>query len=123
MDFCDPGQLTQPVTIESQPAGGTDSFTARTWSTVATVWASVKPARSSEPVAADRLQQMLTHTVLVRWLPALAVPLDSAQWRVRFNDRRSGQAHVLDIIGPGRDVSHKGRWIVFDCMEGGADGN
>lgn len=122
MDFYDPGQLNQPVTIEAQPTGGTDSFTARTWSTVASVWASVKPARSSEPLAADRMQQFLTHTVLVRWMPALAVPLDTAQWRVRYTDRRSGQQHVLGIVGPGRDVSHKGRWIVFDCVEGGADG-
>lgn len=124
MDFYDPGQLNQPVAIEQQ-ADPADSFTAQAWSAVVTgnVWASVKPARSSEPVQADRVQQVLTHTVLVRWQPALAVPLDSAQWRIRYTDRRSGLQHVLGVVGPGRDVSHKGRWIVFDCVEGQADGH
>ena len=37
MDFYDPGQLRQPVTIEAQPSGGVDSFTALTWSLVGVV--------------------------------------------------------------------------------------
>ena len=123
MDFYDPGQLNQPVAFQSQPAGGVDSFTAPTWSLVANAWASIKPARSGEPVAADRMQQMVTHTVLVRWAPALAVPLDSAQWRVTYTDRRSGVAHVLAIVGPGRDVGGQGQWLVFDCAEGLTNGN
>lgn len=122
MDFFDPGRLNQPVAIQAQSAAA-DSFTARTWSTVAAVWASVQPVRSAEPMQAEQVQQVLTHTVLVRWMPALAVPLDSAQWRVVYTDRLSGQQHVLGIVGPGRDVSHKGRWIVFDCVEGQADGH
>lgn len=123
MDFYDPGQLNQPVTIEQQAAPA-DSFTAQAWTpVVSAVWASVKPARSSEPMQADRVQQVLTHTVMVRWAPALAVPLDSAQWRVLYTDRRSGNLHILGIVGPGRDVSHKGRWMIFDCVEGQADGH
>jgi head-tail adaptor len=122
VDFYDPGRLNQPVRIEQQPTEA-DSFTARTWSLVAQVWASVQPARSGEPLRADQVQQVLTHTVMVRWAPALAVPLDSAQWRVVYTDRRSGLQHVLGIVGPGRDVSHKGRWIVFDCVEGLTDGH
>ncbi len=123
MEFYDPGQLRQPVTIEAQPSGGVDSFTTMTWSLVVTSWASIKPSRSSEPVAADRMQQAVTHTVLVRWLPALAVPLETAQWRVRYTDNCTGSTHVLAIVGPGRDVGGKGQWIVFDCMEGLTNGN
>ena len=123
MDHYDPGNLNQLVLIEQQPTAA-DSFTTRTWTPVApVVWASVMPARSSEPMQADRVQQVLTHTVLVRWMASLAVPLDSAQWRVRYTDRRSGLEHVLGVVGPGRDVSHKGRWIIFDCVEGLADGH
>lgn len=123
MDHYDPGRLNQLVLIEQQPTAA-DSFTARVWTPVApVVWASVMPVRSSEPMQADRVQQVLTHTVLVRWMASLAVPLDSAQWRVRYTDRRSGLEHVLGVVGPGRDVSHKGRWIIFDCVEGQADGH
>jgi head-tail adaptor len=123
VDFYDPGQLNRLVTIQAQPAGGTDSFTAPTWSTVATVWASIKPAKSAEPTAADRMQQSVTHTVLVRWSPALAVPLDSAQWRVSYTEPRTAAARLLAIVGPGRDVAGKGRWLIFDCVEGLTDGN
>lgn len=122
MDFYDPGRLNQPVRIE-EPAAAADSMTARTWVLLAQVWASVQPARAAEPMLADRVQQVLTHTVLVRWQPNLAVALDSAQWRVTYTDRRSGLQHVLGVVGPGRNVSHKGQWIVFDCVEGLADGH
>lgn len=123
MEFYDPGRLTQVVSIQSQPNGGTDSFTAPTWTTVLTCWASVMPTRSAENTSADRMQQSITHTVMVRFTPLIASTLDSAQWRVSFVDRHTQAARVLAIVGPGRNVSSRGQWIVFDCVEGLTDGN
>lgn len=116
------GELNNWVTVQKQPTAS-DSFTPRTWSTVAEGWASVKPVRSSEPRLADAQQAVLTHTVLMHWTAALAVPLASAEWRITFTDARSGAARTLGIVGPARDVRHAGQWLIFDCVEGLADGH
>jgi head-tail adaptor len=117
------GQINQWVHIEKQGTPA-DSFSERNWSVVvASCWASVQPVRSSEPRLADAQQSVLTHTVMVRWLPALAVAIESGAWRVRYDDIRSGGTRLLAIQGPGRDVKHAGQWIIFDCVEGLADGH
>jgi head-tail adaptor len=118
----DPGQLTQRVRFEQQPLSA-DSFTARSWTLLAAVWASVKPTRSVEIMRADAMQAVLTHTVMVRWSRALAVPQTSAEWRIVYVDRLSGDQHVLAIVGPGRNIGGQGRWMIFDCVEGLSDGH
>lgn len=116
------GKLDQWVTVERQGTPA-DSFTKRAWVTVEEAWASVQPVRSSEPRLADAQQAVLTHTVLVRWSAALAAPLVSGAWRIRFTDLRSGVARVLGVQGPARDLRHAGHWLIFDCVEGLADGH
>lgn len=116
------GKLNQRVRVERQSAPA-DSMTARTWDLVAEVWASVQPVRSAEQRLADTQRASLTHTVLVRWSAALAVPLASSQWRITFTDLRSGAARKLAVVGPARDLQHAGQWLIFDCVEGLADGH
>ncbi len=116
------GQLDQWVTVERQ-AQPADSFAKRQWSTVETGWASVQAVRSSAPRLADAQQSVLTHTVLMHWSAALAAPLESGAWRVRFTDIRTGTERVLAVQGPARDLRHAGQWLIFDCVEGLADGH
>lgn len=113
-------QLTQRLRIERQPQPAT-SFDTRQWELVAQVWGSVRPARSREAVAADAMQATLTHSVIVRWSPALDVPLDAAQWRITYT--KAGRQRVLAIVGPGRNVKDRNEWMAFDCIEGAADGH
>ena len=118
----DPGKLSQRVFIERQLIAA-DSFTERSWSLVAQVWASIQPIRPSEMWRADSMQAALSHTVLVRWQAALVAPTESAQWRVRYVDRMSLHEHILAISGPGRVLSDGGLWVIFDCLEGLSDGH
>lgn len=113
-------QLNRRVRIEHQAAAA-DSFTAQSWHLIDEVWGSVLPVRSSEARLADAQQAYLTHTLAVRWSAALAVPVDSAQWRIVYTDR--GLVRKLAIVGPGRDLQSAGQWLIFDCVEGLADGH
>lgn len=116
------GQLNQWVRVERQDSAR-DSFTPAGWELLEDTWASVQPVRSAEQRLADTQRASLTHTVLVRWSAALAVPLASSQWRITFSDLRSGAARKLAVVGPARDLQHAGQWLIFDCVEGLADGH
>lgn len=118
----DPGKLNRRVRFERQAAGSGTSFSERDWEEIATVWASVKPVASREHMAADSMQASVTHTVLVRWRSDLALSIESAQWRV-IHQKSGLPARVLAITGPGRDIEDAGRWLIFDCVEGLADGH
>ena len=114
------GQLNQLVTFERQTEAAT-SFDERAWVNLSQAWARIGAAKSSEPVLADQVQQVLTHTVTVRLIPELAVALDSAQWRILYTDRFTGVAHVLAVVGPGRVFDSM--YLNFSCVEGVADGH
>lgn len=113
-------QKDRRVRIERQISAA-DSFTAQAWELVSDVWACVKPVRSSESRLADTQQAVLTHTLAVNWAYTLADPMTAAQWRVVFSDR--GRVRTMAIVGPGREVRSMGNWLIFDCVEGLADGH
>lgn len=113
-------QKDRRVRVERQTSGA-DSFTDQAWVLVAEIWGSVLPVRSSEPRLADAQQSVLTHTLAVNWSFALADTQQVAQWRVVFNDR--GRERTMAIVGPGREVRTAGNWLIFDCVEGLADGH
>lgn len=110
-------QLNRRLRFERQPQGAS-SFEAQAWAFVAQVWGSVKPVRPREAVLADAMQAALTHTVMVRRSAVLAVA-DTAQWRITFNDL--GRSRTLAVAGPARDID--AQWMIFDCIEGLADGH
>lgn len=114
------GQLNQLVSFEQQSSAAT-SFDVQTWQPFAQAWARIWPAKSSEPVLADQVQQVLTHTVTVLLVPELAVALDAAQWRIVYTDRFTGIQHVLGVVGPGR--AFDSMYLSFSCSEGLADGH
>ena len=115
-----PGQLNQLVSFEQQSSSGT-SFDPKAWQPLTQAWARIWPAKSSEPVLADQVQQVLTHTVTVRLVPELAVALDAAQWRIVYTDRFTGVQHTLAVVGPGR--AYDSMYLSFSCSEGLADGH
>lgn len=115
-------QLNRRVRFDRQVDGTGTSFSQRQWEPLVTVWGSVRPVRSREHVAADTMQASVTHTVMVRWRPELAAGIESAQWRVAYS--KGGEPErMLAVVGPGRDVEDSGRWLIFDCVEGLADGH
>lgn len=115
----DPGSMKWRVVFERQTQAA-DTFTAQTWCEVCTVQASIQSVRSSERMLADSMRASLTHTVLVRWSPALAAVLESAQWRIRFCE--NGAVRHLGVVGPVRPHGFR-QWLIFDTVEGLADGH
>lgn len=110
-------QLNRRLRFERQTQSAS-SFDSQAWTLVAEVWGSVRPVRPSEAVQADAMQASLTHTVMVRRAAALAVDT-TAQWRITYNDL--GRARTLAVAGPARDLD--AQWMIFDCVEGLADGH
>lgn len=118
MNLFDPGRLSERVTIErrtQQP--GDFGHPVDTWApVVCTVWANVAPVGGRERMASSAMQPSLTQTVLVRYRAELMQPLEAPRWRIRHGSR------VYNVQGM-RDVDSAGRWIIFDCQEGGAHGH
>lgn len=82
--------------------------------TVATVWAQVRPAGSSERLAAAQMQSGLTHVVTVHYVPALAAA--TGAWWIEHRGR------TLAIVGLPRNQDERDQWLRFDCIEGAGAG-
>jgi len=115
----DPGSMKWRVSFERQTTAA-DTFTAQVWTEICTVHASIQPVRSAERMLADAMRASLTHTVLVRWSAALAAVSESAQWRICFSE--NGCTRRLGIVGPVRPNGFR-QWLIFDTVEGLADGH
>lgn len=105
------GKLRHRVVIqqpaESQDAYGEPDFT---WSTFATVWASIEPGRGQEYEQAQTVQQSITHRVMIRYCPGV-----TTQMRVKYTDRR-GQTRYFDIEAV-LDYQERGRTMELRCRE------
>ena len=117
MPSIDPGAFNRRLRFERQSQGAS-SFQQQVWSLVAEVWGSVRPVLPREQVLADAMQASLTHTVMVRRSAMLAMA-ETAAWRITYNDL--GRARILAVAGPARDMG--AQWMIFDCIEGLADGH
>ena len=78
---------------------------ARAWTTVATVWAGLRPFGASERVDADAEEHAATHRVLVRWR-------DDVTAKDRF---RLG-AHIFEIRALA-DPDERRRFLHIDVEE------
>jgi SPP1 family predicted phage head-tail adaptor len=116
--FIDPGQLNRRITIEQRSqAPGDFGHPVDSWEPVVpTVWASVRPLGGRELIAAQAVQAALTHTIVVRYQAALAVPVQAAQWRIVYGARHF---NVLSA----REMGDARQHLIFDVQEGGADGH
>ena len=88
---------------------------ANTWTTIATVWANVRPIGGREKLRAMALESELTHEVTVRYSDALMPPTQADAWRILYGSR------IFNITAA-MDVEEERHWIKFDCTEGGANG-
>jgi len=112
------GRLDKRVTIQRRSAT-TDSYGQEldSWTTIAQVWAQVKPLGGKERMrnAAMVVESILTHTVTVRYSATLMPPLEADAWRILYGSR-------IFNITTSRDVEEDRRFIEFDCTEGSVNG-
>lgn len=112
------GRLDKRVTIQRRSATK-DSYGQEldSWTTIAQVWAQVKPLGGKERMrnAAMVVESILTHTVTVRYSATLMPPLEADAWRILYGSR-------IFNISTSRDVEEDRRFIEFDCTEGSING-
>jgi SPP1 family predicted phage head-tail adaptor len=112
------GRLDKRVTIQRRSATK-DSYGQEldSWTTIAQVWAQVKPLGGRERMrnAAMVVESILTHTVTVRYSETLMPPLEADAWRILYGSR------IFNITSS-RDVEEDRRFIEFDCTEGSVNG-
>lgn len=112
----DPGILDKRVSIYRPPTTRDDyGHQSGAWEPVATVWANVRPIGGRERLRAGQYDATLTHTVAVRYNPALLPPRTAVTWRLLYLGRLFNIVAAMDV-----DESHE--YIIFDCTEGSADG-
>jgi len=92
------GELRTRLTLEAPSRAG-DGGAAVTWSTVAEVWASVRPAAAGESFELDRVAGKITHEIVMRYRSGV-VP----EMRLRAGTR------VFDIRAA-FDPDARRRWI------------
>lgn len=90
------------------------------WSTVATVWADIRPAtgRDVEFMAANQVTEAIKYIVRYR---RLAFPGITESHRIVFvEDASEGITRTLQIEAVRPDIAHD--WMRLDCTEGEQDG-
>lgn len=112
------GRLDKRISIQRRSATK-DSYGQEldAWTTIAAVWAQVKPLSGKERLrtAAMVVESILTHTVTVRYSASLMPPAEADAWRIVYGTR------ILNITAA-RDVDEDRRFIEFDCTEGSING-
>jgi SPP1 family predicted phage head-tail adaptor len=112
------GRLDKRVSIQRR-SSTKDSYGQEidSWTTIAQVWAQVKPLGGKERMrnAAMVVESILTHTVTVRYSATLMPPLEADAWRILYGSR------IFNITSS-RDVEEDRRFIEFDCTEGSVNG-
>lgn len=78
------------------------------WTTLATVWASIKPITGREVFAADHQEGHVTHHIAMRWRSDIAV---TTAMRISYGERLFNIRAVLN-----KDEAN--RWLVLLVEEG-----
>lgn len=82
------GQRNRRLVIESKGSGqGTYGEPTGTWSTLATVWAHIKPLQGRELQAAQQMAPEVTHRIAIPYSAALADPVAMAKCRATYGGR------------------------------------
>lgn len=92
---------------------------ANTWTTVATVWAEIRPVSGREKMRAMAMESELTHTVAIRYDVRFLPPKTVDAWRIQYV---TPAATRIFNINAARDVDEGRRYIIFDCTEGSETG-
>jgi SPP1 family predicted phage head-tail adaptor len=109
------GKLDRRITIQRRTTT-LDSYGQQSsgWTNIATVWANVKPVGGREKLRSGALESTLTHTVMLRYQIDLMPAIEADAWRILYGTR------VLQITAA-MDKEDARRWIIFDCIETGAE--
>lgn len=115
------GALRQRVVLETavDTQDTTTGEPVRTWSTLATVWASIEPLKMREALLANTVMSELDTRVRLRWAPALADL--GTKTRVRWTDvagRRERIFNVVSVLEP----FTKRRELELLCKSGANEG-
>ncbi len=109
------GKLDRRLTIQRRVTT-LDSYGQQStgWTNIATVWGNVKPVGGREKMRSGALESTLTHTVMVRYRTDLMPAIEADAWRILYGSR------VLQIT-KAMDRDDARRYIIFDCIETGAE--
>lgn len=103
------GSLTQRVTVQQEGASSADGgggYT-QTWTTfAASVPARIEAAQAREEVLGQKLAEVVTHAVTIRWLDGV-----TAGMRLLFGTRAFNIRGVIDL-------EERRRFMVLACEEG-----
>jgi SPP1 family predicted phage head-tail adaptor len=105
------GTLRQRVSLQAeQRTSDTAGGYALAWTTLATVWANIKPITGKEVLAAGRLETRITHKITVRWRKDLTITPDM---RALVHDRVFSIRAVIN-------ENESNRWATLLVEEGAA---
>lgn len=101
------GALRHKIIIQ-QPAGVRDSNgqMVETWTTFATVWASVEPLQGREFFAADQINSEITTRIRLRYLSGITQDM-----RISFDSRIYDIRSIIQV----REIHHE---MQLMCKEG-----
>lgn len=100
------GELRKRIELQS-PVDTIDAYgqATRSWTTYATVYASVVPASGQENTIAEAMQVQQTHTITIRYRSDVA-----ATHRALFNSRQFNFQFV-------RNLDERNRWLEITATE------
>ncbi len=105
------GEMRQRLILQkesrSEDGGG---GAALSWTTVATVWASIEPVRAYEKVTGEKPVGSITHRITTRYEAAIS-PQPDAAMRFIWGSR------TFNIRGV-RNSSERNRFLLIDAEEG-----
>lgn len=110
------GRLNRRISLQ-QRSGTLDAYGQQltTWSTIATVWANIKPKGGKERERSMVVESELMHNVTIRYNASFMPPTTVDAWRILYGTR------IFNIVAA-YDVDEAHKHIVFECKEGSLDG-
>ena len=103
------GMLRHQVSLQ-KPTNTTDAGggAAKSYTTLATLWANIKPVSGSEKYRQGQVQETATHQVTIRFRSDIGT-----NYRIVYDDRNFNIKHI-------RNVDERDRYILLICNEGEA---
>ena len=95
--------LQKPTNTTDAGGGATKSYT-----TLATLWASIKPVSGSEKYRQGQVQETATHQITVRFRSDIGT-----NYRIVYESRNFNIKHI-------RNIDERDRYLLLICNEGEA---
>lgn len=104
------GMMRHQVKLQS-PSHTTDTGggAAKTFTTLALLWANIKPVSGSEKVRQGKVQETVTHHITIRFRADIGT-----NYRVQYGTRNFNIRHI-------RNIDERDRYLLLICEEGVAN--